>query len=44
MLDDRAVRDERGEIILDGGPGVPGASWKAVVTRIERMAEKVAKK
>jgi hypothetical protein len=39
MLDDRAVRDERGHIILEGGPVVPGTSWEAVVTRIKRAAE-----
>ena len=44
MLDGRAVRDERGHIIHDGGRVVPGPSWEAVVTRIEREAEKLSKK
>ena len=44
MLDGRAVRDEWGNIISDGGPVVPGSSWEAVVARIERAAKEVSKK
>jgi len=44
MLDGRAVRDEWGNIISDGGPVVPGSSWEAVVACIERAAKGVSKK
>ena len=42
MRDGRTVRDERGHQIYDEARVVPGPSWKAVITRIERAAENLS--
>ena len=43
MRGNRAERDEQGCIIHDGGQGVPGSSWEAVVMRIVRAANAAKK-